>query len=82
MLQIRRPLAALSPDFCVMCRLSSENASHLFLHCPAVSHLRNTLFSVVDGSVLRIFTLSSASILEKTLTPIEMLIGFRGVLSL
>lgn len=39
-------LSLLSLDFCVMCRLSSESCSHLFLHCPSASYQWNKLFGV------------------------------------
>ena len=45
MLQLRRPFKALSPNWCILCRGSSETIDHLFLHCPITLGLWHRIFS-------------------------------------
>ena len=46
-LQLRRPSKALSPDWCILCRRSSETIDHLFLHCPITLALWHRIISQV-----------------------------------
>ena len=34
MLQLRKPIKALNPNWCILCSKSEEMTDHLFLHCP------------------------------------------------
>ena len=45
LLQLRRPFKTLSPDWCILCRSSSEIIDHLFLHCPIALGLWQRIFS-------------------------------------
>ena len=44
LLQLRRPFKTLSPDWCILCRSSSEIIDHLFLHCPIALGLWQRIF--------------------------------------
>ena len=46
MLQVRRPHKAISLEVSIMCGVSYELVSHLFLHCPVADSLWNTLFGI------------------------------------
>lgn len=50
MLQKRRPLTALSPNWCIMCRSTSESGDHLFLHCSTATLIWNKLFGIFGES--------------------------------
>ena len=45
MLQLRRPIKALNPNWCILCRKSSEIIDHLFLHFPITLGLWHKIFS-------------------------------------
>ena len=45
MLQLRKPIKALNPNWCILCRKSSEIIDHLFLHCPITLGLWHIIFS-------------------------------------
>ncbi|CAL5357544.1 unnamed protein product [Camellia sinensis] len=44
----RRPYHYLCPQWCVMCKRSSESADHLFLHCSVAIQLWQYLFGLCD----------------------------------
>ena len=46
MLQVRRPLKAISPYIRVMCGASSKSTPHLILHCSMADFLWNALFGI------------------------------------
>ena len=47
MMQLRRPIKALNPNWCILCRKSEEMIDHLFLHCPITLGLWHIIFSQV-----------------------------------
>ena len=47
MLQLRRPLKVLTPDWCILWRMSSEIIDNFFLHCSITLRLWHKVFSQV-----------------------------------